>query len=124
MGDVNGATEDRGFYDPTQMSVTHGWRMGTYRSFVEPIVGQPGVHIDVLTFSQAKKILFKGKNAVGVSVDRFGETLNYRAKNEVIVSGGAIGSPQLLLLSGVGPKAHLKDQGIPLVADLPVGENL
>ena len=57
-------------------------------------------------------------------IDRFGDKLTYSASKEVILSAGTFGSPKLLLLSGIGPKEHLQDMGIDLVADLPVGENL
>lgn len=65
------------------------------------------------------------KRAVGVSLERFGQKLKIRATKEVIISSGAIGSPQILLLSGIGPKDHLRSVGVPLKHHLPgVGENL
>ena len=63
--------------------------------------------------------------AAGILVDRFGISFNLRARKEVIISAGAVDSPKLLLLSGIGPKDHLKTVGVPLVHNLPgVGENL
>jgi len=65
------------------------------------------------------------KNAVGIEVSRFGQTLTLKAKKEVVLSAGAIGSPQILLLSGIGPKPHLESVGVRVVKDLPgVCENL
>jgi choline dehydrogenase len=69
--------------------------------------------------------VFEGKRAVGVKYSIDGVEHEVKAKKEVILSGGAFGSPQLLMLSGVGPALHLQDMGIPLVHELPgVGQNL
>src|SRR6201999_4353216 len=71
------------------------------------------------------RILFEGKRAIGVEFNQDGQTKRYRAEREVILSGGAINSPQTLMLSGIGPADHLKETGIDVVQDLPgVGENL
>jgi choline dehydrogenase-like flavoprotein len=65
------------------------------------------------------------KFVTGIEVERFGQLLKLKAKKEVIVSAGTVGSPQILLLSGIGPEEHLQSQDIPVVHDLPgVGENL
>jgi choline dehydrogenase len=70
-------------------------------------------------------VLFEGRRAVGVEFRHRGEQLRARARRELILSAGAVGSPQLLQLSGVGPAALLQAHGIPVVKDLPgVGENL
>ncbi|WP_354677040.1 GMC family oxidoreductase [Cupriavidus plantarum] len=82
-------------------------------------------HLHVLTDTQVRRILFEGRRAVGVVVLRDGREHVLRARREVIVSAGAFGSPQLLMASGVGPAAHLREHGVPLVHDLPgVGANL
>ena len=65
-----------------------------------------------------------GKNAKGVEVERFGEKLRYFAANEVVLSAGAIGSAQILMLSGIGPEDELRRHGIEPLLDLPVGQNL
>ena len=71
-----------------------------------------------------RRILFDEKRACGVLVESGGETFEVEA-NQIVLSAGAIGSPQLLMLSGVGPEDHLKELGIPVVRDLPgVGQNL
>lgn len=71
-----------------------------------------------------RRVLFDGKRAVGVEVDSGGERFTVEGDN-IILSGGAIGSPHVLLLSGVGPAAQLRDVGVPVVHDLPgVGQNL
>lgn len=67
----------------------------------------------------------ESKTATGIQVSRFGQTLTLSAKKEVILSAGAIGSPHILLLSGVGPKQQLESVGVQVLEDLPgVGENL
>ena len=81
-------------------------------------------NLKVKTFALTTRILFEGSRAVGVEYERGGRTRTARA-GEVILCGGAINSPQLLQLSGVGPADHLRSLGIDVVHDLPgVGENL
>ena len=71
-----------------------------------------------------RRIVFDGKRAVGVEVESGGETFVAEA-DQIVLSSGAIGSPHILLLSGVGPSAHLQEMGLPVVHDLPgVGQNL
>lgn len=79
----------------------------------------------MVTFAYVTKILFNGhKRAVGVQFERFSLQHTVYARKEIILSGGSINSPQLLMLSGVGPADHLRSLGIPVVSDLPVGANL
>ena len=81
-------------------------------------------NLTILPNALTRRVLFDGKRAVGVEVEADGETRTITA-GETILSAGAIGSPHLLMLSGVGPAAHLADMGVPLVADSPgVGKNL
>lgn len=80
--------------------------------------------LNVLTYAHVTKVIMKEKVAIGIEVERFGQTLKYLALNEVVLSAGAIGSPQILMLSGIGPKAHLEKLEITVEADLPVGDNL
>jgi len=71
------------------------------------------------------KVIFEGKQAVGIEYSKDGNTQQVRANKEVILSAGSVGSPQLLQLSGVGPKDVLEKAGVSLVHELPgVGENL
>ncbi|KAM0554954.1 hypothetical protein ACHAPJ_006692 [Fusarium lateritium] len=82
--------------------------------------------LKVYTQSLAKKVLFDGdKKASGVAVSSLGLEYTLKARKEVIVSGGVFQSPQILMVSGVGPKKHLEEFDIPVVADLPgVGQNM
>ncbi len=123
VGDPNGALQDGGFFPKLHLSTKGGFRTGTYKAFVEPILEEKD--ITVVTFATVSSVIIDSdKNAKGVRVDRFGNDLAYYAKKEVILSAGAIGSPQILMLSGVGPKKHLEGLGINVVKDLPVGRNL
>ena len=85
-------------------------------------------NLTVYTNAHVTRILFEARRAIGVELkrgDSSGQTQRIRAKREVILSGGAINSPQVLQLSGIGPANLLNDLEIPLVHDLPgVGENL
>ena len=107
----------------TQTNMNSGRRADSYTCFAAPYEGKG---LTSLTFSQATKIIIDdAKVAKGVEVDRFGSKLTFWATKEVIVSSGAIGSPQLLMLSGIGPKEHLQAVGIEPTLDKPgVGENL
>ncbi|XP_043482242.1 glucose dehydrogenase [FAD, quinone]-like [Leptopilina heterotoma] len=77
-----------------------------------------------INYAHVDKILFQSKKAVGVEFLKFGKMYKVFAKKGVILSAGAIGTPKILMLSGVGPKSHLDDLKIDVVSDLPVGQNL
>ncbi|XP_076657190.1 glucose dehydrogenase [FAD, quinone] [Halictus rubicundus] len=101
----------------------NGVRQSSTTSFIRPFRHRENLHVAVNAL--VTKIRFLGKKAIGVEIEMNGRKHIVRAKREVIVSGGTINSAQLLLLSGVGPKKHLKEVKIPVVLDLPgVGENL
>lgn len=119
--DLNGPIQT-GFSIP-QGTIRRGARCSTSKAFLQSAKDRPNLH--VITFAYVTKIIFNDyKRAVAVQFDRFALTHVVYAKKEIVVSGGAINSPQLLMLSGVGPKSHLKSLGIPVVANLPVGLNL
>ena len=93
IGDVHTEEyEDEGFWYQVPVSLQDGLRLGNFKQFVEPVHDK----VDVLTFSVASKVIMNGARAKGVEVRRFGKTLEYFACNEVILSAGAIGSPQVL----------------------------
>ena len=116
----NDVQEGVGLYKVNQKD---GERCGVSRAYLHPAMDRP--NLTVLTNCLANRILFEGKRAVGVEVEHNGQIRTLKAASEVILSGGAINSPQVLKLSGVGPAAELAEHNIPLVHDLPgVGENL
>ncbi len=122
IGDVNGDHEGGGFFRDVPLTQRSSWRLGTYGSFVVPLLGKSD--ITVLPFSTASRITFDGDVANGVELERFGQILHYGVAKEVILSAGSFGSPQILMLSGIGPKHHLDDLGIEVKKNLSVGENL
>ncbi len=100
-----------------------GLRQSTSRVFLKPVRSRSNLRVE--TQALAQRILFEGKRAVGVSYRQGGELKTANAAREVIVSTGAIKTPQLLQVSGVGPAALLSQHGIKVVLDKPgVGENL
>ncbi len=114
--DFNGAAQEgTGYY---QATTCRGRRCSTATGYLRPAQKRPNLAVRVNTL--ATKIAFEGRKAIGVQL---GER-TVRATREVILAGGAFNSPQLLQLSGVGPHQLLQKLGIPVVADLPVGEGL
>ncbi|XP_069181513.1 glucose dehydrogenase [FAD, quinone] [Procambarus clarkii] len=119
--DPNGP-EQIGFSIP-DMTQRDGRRGNTAEGYIKPAAARPNLH--VAWRAHATQVLFdKYKRAVGVRFEQAGQIRTVLAHREVIVSAGAVGSPQLLMLSGVGPASHLQQHGIPVVQDLPgVGSN-
>lgn len=119
--DYNGAEQSGSFmYQVTQVN---GERCSAAKAYLTPNLSRP--NLCVKTHAQSAKIIMQGKQAQGVAYYQGSDLKEVRARREVIVSGGAFGSPQLLLLSGIGPTKELQAMGIPVVHDLPgVGENL
>lgn len=105
-----------------QANIKDGQRYGTSRAFLLPVMHRPNLEVHV--HCHVTKVLIEDGRAVGVEVAHNKHRRIVKANKEVILSAGAVQSPQILMLSGVGPSDHLKDMGIPVVADLPVGENL
>ena len=119
--DFNGAEQDGcGFFQLTQKG---GARWSTAAAYLRPVLDRP--NLTVITSALTTKIAFAGRRAVGVSYIHQGETRQAKASREVLLSAGAINSPHLLLLSGVGPAGELRSCGVEVVHDLPgVGKNL
>ncbi|WP_109356277.1 GMC family oxidoreductase [Sphingorhabdus sp. EL138] len=119
--DFNGAQQEGlGWYHVTQKD---GQRHSAARAYLYPNMDRS--NLTIITDAKAQKIDFEGKRATGVSVTVKGRTGTIKSKCEVIVSAGAFQSPQLLMLSGVGPAAHLQSHGIDVVHDsAEVGQNL
>lgn len=119
--DLNGARcEGFGVMD---MSVHRGLRMSASRAYLGPAAGRP--NLEVRTGCYTTRLLFEGRRAVGVEFLRGERTRRVRAEREVVLSAGSIGSPRLLMLSGVGDADALRRIGVDVVANRPgVGENL
>lgn len=107
-----------------QRTMRNGRRCSTAKAFLEPAINRPNLH--VLTNAFVTKILFdRQKRATGVVYRQGGRDRTVKARKEVIVSAGTVGSAKLLLLSGVGPAKHLRDLNIDVVSDLPgVGQGI
>lgn len=119
--DFNGAQQaGAGFYQVTQRESR---RSSMATAFLKPAMSRP--NLTVKTGSQALKILVENQQAVGIEYAQGSEVCKSYASSEVLVTSGAIGSPRLLLLSGIGPSESLESAGIDVVHELPgVGENL
>ena len=105
------------------INVKDGKRHSANEAYLEPFLGVRQ-NLTLETGAQTTRLLFEGKRCVGVEYVQDGETKTARATGEVIVSTGALESPKLLLLSGIGNPEQLKQFDIPVVADVPgVGEN-
>lgn len=124
--DFNGSDQEgAGLYQVTQFfdGPHKGERCSAAAAYLFP--AQRRANLTVLTRARAERILIADGRATGVLIRRRGRSLRLEARREVIVSGGAFGSPQLLLLSGIGPKEELRMHGIPVQHELPgVGRNL
>jgi choline dehydrogenase len=119
--DVNGYRQEG--FAAFDRNVHNGRRLSAAGAYLHPIMGRPNLEVE--TFALATRVLFEGKRAVGVEYARFGRRATRVRAEEVVLCGGAINSPQLLQLSGVGVADELRPLGIDVVCDLPgVGENL
>ncbi len=119
--DFNGPElEGVGMY---QVTHKNGERFSAAKAYITPHLQRPNLH--VVTGAQSTRLLLEGKRAVGMEYLQDGQTKQLRCSREVLLSAGALQSPQLLMLSGIGPREHLLANGIAPVHDLPgVGQNL
>lgn len=119
--DCNGAQQEGHFM--YQVTVKNGERCSAAKAFITPNLDRP--NLTVITHAHTEKVLFEGKKAVGVQFSVKGKQQTVKAGKEIILSAGAFGSPQILMLSGVGPAEHLRQHKIDVVHNLPgVGQNL
>lgn len=119
--DYNGQTQEGAFI--YQRTVINGERCSAAKAYLTPNMDRP--NLTVVTHALSEKILIEKQKAVGVRFKNKGQSVEIKATKEVILSSGAFGSPQLLMLSGIGPGDHLKEKGIDVIKDLPgVGQNL
>ena len=119
--DCNGENQEGvGYF---QQTAHKGFRWSTAKGFLRPARSRS--NLTVVTKAQTTRVLFEGNRAVGVECIKSGNIYQVKAEREVILSAGAIGSPQILQLSGIGPRNLLDKVGVPVVHDLPgVGRNL
>ena len=119
--DYNGAQQDG--FARLQVNVHQGRRRSAAVAYLHPSLNRPNLHLEVA--AHVTRVVFNGSRAVGVDYVQGGKTHHIMAEREVILSGGAINSPQILMLSGVGPADHLAEIGIEPIHDLAgVGSNL
>ncbi len=119
--DTNGFQQEG--FSPMDQSIQSGWRSSTSVAYLTPI--QRRKNLTVQTGCHVTGVSLRGNRATGISYVQSGQRHDVAAEEEVILSAGAVNSPQLLMLSGIGPADHLKQQGIRIVVDLPgVGQNL
>jgi choline dehydrogenase len=119
--DLNGTTREG--VTRVRLNIRNGLRRSAAAAYLRPALRRPNLR--VVTRALASRILFEGRRAVGVEFVQGGLRKSIRARREVILSGGAINSPQLLELSGIGQAERLRALGIAVVTDSPkVGENL
>ena len=119
--DFNGEAQDGASL--FALNQKNGERHSAAAAYLRPVLHRP--NLTVLSHALATRVLVEEGRAVGVAYQREGRESEARATREVILCAGAIGSPQLLLLSGIGPADHLRSFGLAVVRDLPgVGENL
>ncbi|MGP4713075.1 MULTISPECIES: GMC family oxidoreductase [unclassified Psychrobacter] len=123
--DFNGTKQDgAGLYQVTHFhGEKQGQRCSAAAAYIHPFEDRE--NLTIMTGARVTSILTENKRAIGVAYDKHGEHYTATARSEVILSAGAFGSPQILMLSGIGPKDHLEELGIEVVHDSPnVGENL
>ena len=119
--DMNGYRQEG--FGPMQMTVREGVRWSTWKGYLEPVLERP--NLDLFTRALSRRVTFEGDRAAGIEFERRGRSFHARAQRRVILAGGSINSPQLLMLSGIGPADHLREHGIDVRVDLPgVGANL
>ncbi len=119
--DYNGETQEG--FGPMQMNVDSGVRASTSRAYLDPVKARPNLTIFKNTLT--RRVCLSGQKTTGIEITHKGKILTLAAQKDVILSAGAIGSPQLLQLSGIGPEDVLKKAGItPHLVKPGVGENL
>jgi choline dehydrogenase len=119
--DVNGRQQEG--FGRMDMTVGEGRRWSAANAYLKPALKRP--NLTVLTGALVSKVVFEAKRAVGVRYSQGGQVFEAKARAEVILAGGAINSPQLLKLSGIGPAAELASHGLDVICDRSgVGENL
>lgn len=118
--DYNGKQQEG--FGRGQFTIRNGRRSSTANAFLKPARGR--ANLTVATNAHSTRVLLEGTRAKGIEYVQDGSTQRATASREVIVAAGTFNTPQLLMLSGIGPAEHLRGLGINVAADLPVGKNL
>ncbi len=118
--DYNGKQQEG--FGRGQYTIRDGYRSSAASAYLKPARKRP--NLEVATRAHARRVLMRGTRASGVEYRKGGRLVRVEAEREVILSAGAFNTPPLLMLSGIGPAAHLREVGIEPVIDLPVGKNL
>ena len=118
--DYNGK-QNEGF-GRSQYTIGNGKRSSSAVAYLHPVRKRPNLTVDVR--AQVTRVIMRGTHATGVEYVKDSLVIHAEARKEVILASGTFNTPQLLMLSGIGPAAHLRDMGVAPVVDLPVGENL
>jgi len=118
--DYNGKQQEG--FGRGQYTIRDGYRSSAASAYLRPARKRP--NLEVATRAHATRVLMRGTRASGVEYRKGGRLVRAEAEREVILSAGAFNTPPLLMLSGIGPAAHLREMGIEPVIDLPVGKNL
>lgn len=107
-----------------QATNRRGHRCSTAKAFLRPVRHRPNLHISM--HSRVLKIIIDSttKQVTAVRFEKLGKVYEIKTTKEIILSAGSVNSPQILMLSGVGPADHLNSLGIPVLSDLRVGDNL
>lgn len=109
--------------DYFEVNQKRGLRWSAARGFLKPVLSRP--NLELVTNAQVERLVFEGRRAIAVRYSREGTQFEARADGEIILSAGAIGTPHILELSGIGRLDALEKLGVPVIAELPgVGENL
>ena len=120
-GDMNGYRQEG--FGPMDMTVHRGRRWSTANAYLKPAAGRANLAVE--SRALATRLVLDGRRVRGLEYRRGAETRTVEARREVVLCGGPVNAPQLLMLSGIGPAGQLRDHGIDVVHDLPgVGENL
>jgi len=120
LADYNAASQEG--VGPCQMNARNGRRYGSSEAYLQPALARPNLKVEL--GAVVGRIVIEKNRAIGVELRENGGKRLVRARREVVVSAGVMGSPHLLMLSGIGPADELRTHGITPLADLPVGRNL
>ena len=118
--DFNGASHEG--FGRIQCTIGEGKRWSSATGYLRPVLKRPNLKLEMNAL--ATRIIMDGTHTKGIEYIKEGQTIAVHATKEVLLAAGAFNTPQLMMLSGIGPSAHLKEMGINTLIDLPVGDNL